>query len=189
MGIWIEIQSSFLTEMELYSVLISEGLFEGTWIVKKGEMCMDFNKEKCKTLKQIRKKMADALDIDLHQTECTYEGKCSGTCPKCKQEEQQLNRALLGKTALAAGVVVMSIGLSGCTPDGGELEGDTVSVTTENIEDNLEGEESLPEDLESDEIRNSEDVNSEDEKASSTETPDSTEEEYELEGDVVYIGE
>ena len=30
-------------------------------------------------------------DIDLKQEECTYKGECSGTCPKCKQEEEILN--------------------------------------------------------------------------------------------------
>lgn len=156
---------------------------------------MDLNKEKCKTLKQIRKRMADVLDIDLHQTECTYEGTCSGTCPKCKQEEQQLNRALLGKTALAAGVVGMSLSLAGCTPNVGDLEGDTVIVTTEDTEDYLEG------DTESSEALNSEDMNSEEEVSTentedmpeegvlSIENTENTTEEFELEGDVIYIEE
>lgn len=75
---------------------------------------MDVNKEKCKALKKIRKKLADTLGVDLQQRECTYEGKCSGTCPKCKQEEEQLNRAILAKSALAAGTVVATVGLTGC---------------------------------------------------------------------------
>jgi len=52
------------------------------------------NKEKCKQLRKVRKQIADELNIDLHQVECTYEGICSGTCPKCFQEEQILNIAL-----------------------------------------------------------------------------------------------
>ena len=75
---------------------------------------MDMKKEKCKVLKQVRKKMADSLNIDLHQTECTYEGACSGTCPKCKQEEEMLNRALLKRTAMVASVGMLSVGLAGC---------------------------------------------------------------------------
>ena len=55
------------------------------------------NKEKCRHLRKVRKQIADELNIDLHQTECTYEGICSGTCPKCEQEEQILNAALLRK--------------------------------------------------------------------------------------------
>lgn len=36
------------------------------------------HKELCRQLKKIRKDMADKLGIDLHQTECTYPGECSG---------------------------------------------------------------------------------------------------------------
>lgn len=53
------------------------------------------HKEKCKELKQIRAKMAEELGVELHQTECTYEGYCRGTCPKCRQEERKLNAAIL----------------------------------------------------------------------------------------------
>lgn len=54
------------------------------------------NRERCDYLKKIRQKIADRLGIDLHQTECTYEGECDGTCPKCQQEEDILNEALNG---------------------------------------------------------------------------------------------
>ena len=74
---------------------------------------MDMHKERCKKLKEIRKKIADKIGVDLHQTECTYEGKCSGTCPKCQQEERQLNQALLTKGALATGALAMSVSLVG----------------------------------------------------------------------------
>ena len=53
-----------------------------------------YNKKKCRQLREIRKELADKLNIDLHQTECTFKGDCSGTCPKCEQEEQILNKAL-----------------------------------------------------------------------------------------------
>lgn len=95
---------------------------------------MDFHKERCKKLKEIRKKIADTIGIDLHQTECTYEGECSGTCPRCQQEEQRLNQALLSKTALATGVLAMSVGLTGCDfGNQGQISGDVSSVapTTE----------------------------------------------------------
>ena len=51
-------------------------------------------KQKCNVLKRVRKQMADKLGIDLHQKECTFEGECSGTCPKCAHEESGLNAAL-----------------------------------------------------------------------------------------------
>lgn len=85
---------------------------------------MNIHKEKCKRLKAIRKKLADGLGIDLKQRECTFEGECRGTCPKCRQEEEALNRALLGKAA----AVVVSAGmlLTGCQGESEihELDGD-----------------------------------------------------------------
>lgn len=100
---------------------------------------MDMHKERCKKLKEIRKKIADKIGVDLHQTECTYEGKCSGTCPKCQQEERQLNQALLTKGALATGALAMSVSLVGCTiqePLDGDVQVQDPMVTTE---DYLEG--------------------------------------------------
>lgn len=73
---------------------------------------MNIHKEKCRRLKAIRKKLADGLGIDLKQRECTFEGECRGTCPKCRQEEEALNRALLGKAAAVA--VSAGIVLTGC---------------------------------------------------------------------------
>lgn len=110
------------------------------------------HKEKCKELKQVRARMAEDLGIDLHQTECTYEGYCSGTCPKCKSEELRLNVAILKKqmeeadmkrrVAAAGLTTVAALCLTGCnvidryTMDGGiqppvteeVLEGDVVNV-------------------------------------------------------------
>ncbi len=86
---------------------------------------MDINKEKCRILKQVRKKVADALQIDLNQRECTYEGPCSGTCPKCRQEERVLNQALLKRTTAVASVGMLSAGiLAGCRSQ--EIEQDVI---------------------------------------------------------------
>lgn len=79
---------------------------------------MSRNKEKCKVLKTIRKKLADTLGVELHQRECTFEGECSGTCPKCQQEEQILNQALLSKAAVAVGVAALSVSLTACANKG-----------------------------------------------------------------------
>lgn len=157
---------------------------------------MDINKEKCKTLKQIRKKMADALDIDLHQQECTYEGKCSGTCPKCRQEEEQLNQAILTKTALAAGLVTMTVGLTGCALVGrGAVEG-VAPILIENAvaESQLAGDvEYIPPETGTMEYVPPEEVEGDtsylppDSEENSTEdaSEDTTTAEYELEGDIV----
>lgn len=58
---------------------------------------MNKHKEQCDILKAQRKKLADELGIDLNQSECTFDGNCLGTCPKCQEEERLLNEALLGK--------------------------------------------------------------------------------------------
>lgn len=75
-------------------------------------------KEKCKRLKAIRKSVADRMGIDLHQTECTWEGECKGTCPKCRQEEEILNAAIMRKGATLAGAAVLATSLAACTPNG-----------------------------------------------------------------------
>ncbi len=78
-------------------------------------------KAKCKILKEIRQKIADANDIPYVTRECSYQGDCSGTCPRCESELRYLERELearqrrgkaLAVTALCAGLV---LGGTGCT--------------------------------------------------------------------------
>ena len=69
-------------------------------------------KQTCKILKEIRKQIAAENDIELVVSECTYQGDCLGTCPKCEAEVRYLERELekrqrLGKAAIFAG---MSLG-------------------------------------------------------------------------------
>ena len=53
-------------------------------------------KQTCKILKEIRRQIAEANDIEFITSECQYQGDCLGTCPKCEAEvrylEQQLER-------------------------------------------------------------------------------------------------
>ncbi len=88
------------------------------------------HKEKCRKLKKLRKSMADQLGIDLQQRECTYQGECSGTCPKCRNEEETLNRALMAKGAVAAMAVATALTVTGCGPE--VLTGDVVNPSQEN---------------------------------------------------------
>ena len=75
-------------------------------------------KSTCKTLKAIRRQIAEANDIKYEPRECHYEGPCLGTCPACEAEvrylEQQLGlRRQLGR---AVSVIGVSVGLlSACT--------------------------------------------------------------------------
>lgn len=59
------------------------------------------HKEKCRQLKLVRAKIAQEFGVELHQRECTYEGYCSGTCPKCAAEERALNEAILRRQTVA----------------------------------------------------------------------------------------
>lgn len=76
-------------------------------------------KKTCKILKEIRRQIAEANDIEYVVEECQYKGDCLGTCPKCEAEvrylEQQLHqRQLLGKAVVLAGVSVGMFTLSSC---------------------------------------------------------------------------
>ena len=84
----------------------------------------------CRQLKAIRRRVADENQIPLEQHECTYEGDCNGTCPRCEAEvkylEQELHRRMtLGKAAAVAGVA-MTMALTSCVTEGDPvpLEGD-----------------------------------------------------------------
>ena len=78
-------------------------------------------KQKCKIRKEIRQKIADENDIPYVTRECTHQGNCSGTCPRCESElrylENQLQiRSSLGKkikvAALCAGMALTAAGCS-----------------------------------------------------------------------------
>ena len=79
-------------------------------------------KNKCKILKQIRQKIADENDIPYVTRECTYQGECKGTCPKCEAElrylEQELERRRsLGKAVAVAAVAAgLTFSLTACVP-------------------------------------------------------------------------
>ena len=105
-------------------------------------------KETCKILKEIRRQIAEANDIEFITSECRYKGDCLGTCPKCEAEvrylEQQLHaRRLAGKAVAIAGISAGVIMLSGCngasSKHTAQITGDTIEVTKQ-ASDVLEGE-------------------------------------------------
>ncbi len=79
-------------------------------------------KQTCKILKEIRKQIAAENDIKLVIEECTYQGDCKGTCPKCEAEVRYLERELekrqrLGKAAVFAGMTLgTAITAASCGP-------------------------------------------------------------------------
>ena len=96
-------------------------------------------KKICGYLKGIRRKIAEENDIKLDIPECTYEGECRGTCPRCEWEVQYLEKTLfermkLGKIATISG---LALGLSACGGNPGpiiETTGDVPNTDTDNIE-------------------------------------------------------
>ena len=58
---------------------------------------MNKGKDICKTLKEIRRRIAEANGIDYSPTECSFKGECLGTCPACEQEIRFLEDKLAEK--------------------------------------------------------------------------------------------
>ena len=93
---------------------------------------MPKGKQTCKILKEIRKQIAAENDIKLVIEECTYQGDCLGTCPKCEAEVRYLERELekrqrMGKAAIFAGMTIgTAITAAGCgtlvSPPNGMME-------------------------------------------------------------------
>lgn len=68
-------------------------------------------KEKCKALKEVRRKIAEQNDIEYAVSECSYQGECKGTCPRCEEELQYLEKELerrkkIGKAVIIGGISV-----------------------------------------------------------------------------------
>jgi TonB family protein len=89
-------------------------------------------KQTCKILKEIRKQIATENDIQLVIEECTYQGDCKGTCPKCEAEVRYLERELekrqrLGKVAMVAG---LSVGLMAASQTALAQQPDTLKMDT-----------------------------------------------------------
>ena len=96
---------------------------------------MNKGKATCEILKQIRQQIADANGIDYTTTPCTFDGECSGTCPRCESEVRFIERKLnelqrqgrkIVVTGLAAGMLAVGSGsaaiLSSCSHN--EVDGD-----------------------------------------------------------------
>ncbi|MDE5683476.1 MAG: energy transducer TonB [Muribaculaceae bacterium] len=70
-------------------------------------------KQTCRILKEIRRRIAEANDIEYVTSECQYKGDCAGTCPRCEAEvryleEQLASRRLAGKAVFLAGLTALS---------------------------------------------------------------------------------
>ena len=92
---------------------------------------MNTGKNNCDFLKNIRLQIAEENNIPLKIEECTFEGNCKGTCPRCEAELQFLEtklveRSSLGKKSLVAGLSLglLTSTLISCDPYDPPLEGD-----------------------------------------------------------------
>ena len=100
---------------------------------------MTKGKSTCKTLKDIRKRIAQANDIVYEPHECRYEGPCMGTCPACEAEvrylETQLNRRrMLGRAISLLGVSAGFLSACAQTTEGVKEPTFEVAGDVENVE-------------------------------------------------------
>ena len=114
-------------------------------------------KQKCRIMKEIRQRIADENDIPYVTRECSFQGACKGTCPRCESElrylEQQLAlRQSLGKrvavTALCASMALAGASCGPARDEGEEAEyaGEPMPIETELPEEPENGE-TKPEDI------------------------------------------
>lgn len=68
-------------------------------------------KKICKSLREIRCRIAQANDIDYTPAVCTHEGNCSGTCPACESELRYIERQLLRRTTTGKKVALAGLAL------------------------------------------------------------------------------
>ena len=99
----------------------------------------------CEELKAVRRRIAEENHIPLEIKECTYEGPCRGTCPRCEAEVRYLenslaNRLKMGKVATVAG---LALGLASCGGQSAETDTTIPSMPEDSVH-NI-NEELLPE--------------------------------------------
>ncbi|MBR4714134.1 MAG: hypothetical protein IKP27_10715 [Paludibacteraceae bacterium] len=63
----------------------------------------------CKTLRSIRKQIADANGIPYKPHVCTYEGPCSGSCPLCEAEARYIETELEKRQKAKQSVSIIGI--------------------------------------------------------------------------------
>ena len=68
-------------------------------------------KQVCSYLKSVRREVAAANGIDLEIPDCTFEGECSGTCPRCEAEVRQLEQALSQRQRLSQKVAIVGVAM------------------------------------------------------------------------------
>lgn len=100
-------------------------------------------KQKCETLKALRKEIAAKNGIPFEPHVCTHEGECRGTCPACESEVRYLERMLgrieatgrkpqlVGISACLAAMVPVALGCTGNTQKTSSQAAEPVPVSQE----------------------------------------------------------
>ena len=93
-------------------------------------------KQTCKILKDIRRQIAEANDIEYITSECQYKGDCTDTCPKCESEvrylEHQLERRrMAGKAITLLGLSAGIIAMNACANSPGQSAKNTSEIKLE----------------------------------------------------------
>ena len=95
-------------------------------------------KQVCSYLKSVRREVAAANGIDLEIPDCTFEGECPGTCPRCEAEVQQLEQVLSYRQSLSQKVaivgVAMGLALSGMSVASAQNVNPSDSVNCKSLE-------------------------------------------------------
>ncbi|MBR5352328.1 MAG: hypothetical protein IK126_01325 [Bacteroidales bacterium] len=73
---------------------------------------MNHGKDICNELKAVRQSIANENGIPFETEECTYQGECNGTCPRCEAELRQLESALAGRLSMGKVATVAGLMLS-----------------------------------------------------------------------------
>ena len=91
-------------------------------------------KNKCKILKEIRRRIAEKNDIAYVTSECKHQGNCLGTCPKCEAEVRYLEEQLAARkragyaVALTGLALTLTAATASCTPETVPPKTETTSV-------------------------------------------------------------
>lgn len=97
---------------------------------------MTRGKHICGVLKDIRRKIAEANDIELKTSECQFAGECRGTCPKCEAEIRYLENELrarrsMGKAVAIAGISAGLFALPACSGNNQSTSSEPTESTPE----------------------------------------------------------
>lgn len=95
---------------------------------------MNQGKEKCEILRRIRQDVAERYGLQYTPSECKHPGDCSGTCPKCDAELEDLQRQLASRGISDIDLTNISIDIEHSEDDDIQiLEGDVAAPSDDDL--------------------------------------------------------